>query len=64
MNHVTRLFHVTALTAAIALGSAALVVAPTSASAAAPQLRTQAPGFYRTMLGDFEIRQKGSRYSI
>jgi len=55
MNHVTRLFHVTALTAAIALGSAALVVAPTSASAAAPQLRTQAPGFYRTMLGDFEI---------
>ena len=55
MNHFTRLFHVTALTAAIALGSAALVVAPTSASAAAPQLRTQAPGFYRTMLGDFEI---------
>ena len=55
MNHFTRLFHVTALTAAIALGSAALVVAPTSASAAAPQQRTQAPGFYRTMLGDFEI---------
>ena len=55
MNHFSRLFHVTALTAAIALGSAALVVAPTSASAAAPQLRTQAPGFYRTMLGDFEI---------
>ena len=24
-------------------------------NAAAPQLRTQAPGFYRTMLGDFEI---------
>jgi glyoxylase-like metal-dependent hydrolase (beta-lactamase superfamily II) len=40
MNHFSRLFHVTALT---------------SASAAAPQLRTQAPGFYRTMLGDFEI---------
>ena len=55
MNHFTRLFHVTALTAAIALGCAALVVAPTSGSAAAPQLRTQAPGFYRTMLGDFEI---------
>ncbi len=55
MNHFSRLFHVTALTAAIALGSAALVVAPTAASAAAPLQRTQAPGFYRTMLGDFEI---------
>ncbi len=55
MNHFSRLFHVTALTAAIALGSAALVVAPTAASAASPLQRTQAPGFYRTMLGDFEI---------
>jgi glyoxylase-like metal-dependent hydrolase (beta-lactamase superfamily II) len=27
----------------------------TSVSAAAPQVRTQAPGFYRMMLGDFEI---------
>ena len=26
-----------------------------AASAAAPQLRTQAPGFYRMMLGDFEV---------
>jgi glyoxylase-like metal-dependent hydrolase (beta-lactamase superfamily II) len=34
---------------------AALVAAPTAASAAAPQVRTQAPGFYRAMLGDFEI---------
>src|SRR6266702_5806541 len=25
------------------------------ASAAAPQVRTQGPGFYRAMLGDFEI---------
>jgi hypothetical protein len=25
------------------------------ASAGAPQVKTQAPGFYRTMLGDFEI---------
>jgi glyoxylase-like metal-dependent hydrolase (beta-lactamase superfamily II) len=55
MNHIHRLFQVTALTAAIALGGAALVVAPATASAAAPQQRTQAPGFYRTMLGDFEI---------
>jgi glyoxylase-like metal-dependent hydrolase (beta-lactamase superfamily II) len=58
LNHFTpfsRLFHATALTAAIALGGAALVVAPTLASAAAPLQRTQAPGFYRTMLGDFEI---------
>jgi glyoxylase-like metal-dependent hydrolase (beta-lactamase superfamily II) len=55
MNHFSRLFQVTALTAAIALGSAALVVASTAASAAAPQQRTQAPGFYRTLLGDFEV---------
>jgi len=32
----------------------ALVFAMT-ASAAAPQVRTQAPGFYRMMLGDFEV---------
>ena len=39
----------------MAFGGAALLVAPSTASAAAPQLRTQAPGFYRAMLGDFEI---------
>ena len=27
----------------------------TSASAEAPQVRTQAPGFYRVMVGDFEV---------
>jgi glyoxylase-like metal-dependent hydrolase (beta-lactamase superfamily II) len=32
----------------------ALVLA-TAAHAAAPQVKTQAPGFYRTMLGDFEV---------
>jgi glyoxylase-like metal-dependent hydrolase (beta-lactamase superfamily II) len=32
---------------------AALFIAP--ATAGAPQVRTQAPGFYRMMLGDFEI---------
>ncbi|CAG9167203.1 MBL fold metallo-hydrolase [Cupriavidus respiraculi] len=34
---------------------AASFVACASASAAAPQQRTQAPGFYRMMLGDFEV---------
>jgi len=32
-----------------------LLAASTLAHAAAPQVRTQAPGFYRMMLGDFEI---------
>jgi len=27
----------------------------TSAQGAAPQVKTQAPGFYRMMLGDFEV---------
>ena len=34
---------------------AALVLASAGAQAAAPQVRTQAPGWYRTMLGRFEI---------
>jgi glyoxylase-like metal-dependent hydrolase (beta-lactamase superfamily II) len=38
---------------AIALISTFIMAAPVSA--AAPQMRTQAPGFYRMMLGDFEI---------
>ena len=54
MNRINRLFQLTALSAAMALG-AALAAAPTAASAAAPQVRAQAPGFYRAMLGDFEI---------
>jgi glyoxylase-like metal-dependent hydrolase (beta-lactamase superfamily II) len=54
MNRINRLFQLTALSAAMAFG-AALVAAPTVASAAAPQVRTQAPGFHRAMLGDFEI---------
>jgi hypothetical protein len=37
----------------IALSSMFAAAAP--GSAAAPQVRTQAPGFYRRMLGDFEI---------
>jgi glyoxylase-like metal-dependent hydrolase (beta-lactamase superfamily II) len=54
MNAFKRLFRLTTLAAALAAGSIALV-APTAAIAAAPQVRTQAPGFYRAMLGDFEI---------
>ena len=55
MTRLHRLFQLSVVSAAIAFGGSALLVAPTSASAAAPQVRTQAPGFYRAMLGDFEI---------
>jgi glyoxylase-like metal-dependent hydrolase (beta-lactamase superfamily II) len=34
---------------------AALICAPVAVPAAAPQQKNQAPGFYRLMLGDFEI---------
>jgi glyoxylase-like metal-dependent hydrolase (beta-lactamase superfamily II) len=37
------------------LGFVAIVTIASSALAAATQVRTQAPGFYRMMLGDFEI---------
>jgi len=55
MNRIHRLFQLTVLSSALVLGGVAALVAPTTASAAAPQQRTQAPGFYRVMLGDFEI---------
>ena len=55
MIRTQRFFRLSVLSAAIAFGGAALVAAPSVASAAAPQVRTQAPGFYRAMLGDFEI---------
>jgi glyoxylase-like metal-dependent hydrolase (beta-lactamase superfamily II) len=45
-------------TAAMALGlamGAATALFPTVASAAAPMVKTQAPGFYRLMVGDFEV---------
>ena len=45
----------TALTIAIALGAFGATLAPIPAAAAAPMVKTQSPGFYRTMLGDFEI---------
>jgi glyoxylase-like metal-dependent hydrolase (beta-lactamase superfamily II) len=43
------------LTAAIALGACCICLAPAPASAAAPMVKTQAPGFYRMILGDFEV---------
>jgi glyoxylase-like metal-dependent hydrolase (beta-lactamase superfamily II) len=55
MTRFQHVFRLSLLSAAIVLGGAAMVVAPATASAAAPQVRTQAPGFYRTMLGDFEV---------
>ncbi|GGC67102.1 MBL fold metallo-hydrolase [Undibacterium terreum] len=46
----------TAILGAFAFASIAGTMLPISqAQAAAPQVKTQAPGFYRTMLGDFEI---------
>lgn len=40
---------------ALALSFAGVAMMPTTASAAAPMIKVQAPGFYRIMLGDFEI---------
>jgi hypothetical protein len=37
------------------LATASVLTPPAPVLAAAPQVRTQAPGFYRMMLGDFEI---------
>jgi glyoxylase-like metal-dependent hydrolase (beta-lactamase superfamily II) len=37
------------------LATASVLTTPAPVLAAAPQVRTQAPGFYRMMLGDFEI---------
>jgi len=53
-------FQLRPLLAAVFLSVAALGTAlPGSAYAAAPQLKTQAPGYYRVMLGDFEITALG-----
>ncbi len=46
---------VVALAASALALLAALATPPSPACAAAPQVRTQAPGFYRMMLGDFEV---------
>jgi glyoxylase-like metal-dependent hydrolase (beta-lactamase superfamily II) len=37
------------------MAAAGAVFMPSAAQAAAPQVKTQAPGFYRMMLGDFEV---------
>ncbi|MBW8758198.1 MAG: MBL fold metallo-hydrolase [Burkholderiales bacterium] len=55
MIRFQRLFQLSVLSGAIALGGGALLTAAPAARAAAPQVRTQAPGFYRAVLGDFEI---------
>ena len=55
MIRFQHLFRRSLLSAAIALGGGALLTAAPAARAAAPQVRTQAPGFQRAMLGDFEI---------
>jgi glyoxylase-like metal-dependent hydrolase (beta-lactamase superfamily II) len=52
---LTRAFPATAVALAMAFGGAAFTLAPATAMAAAPLVKTQAPGFYRTMLGDFEV---------
>lgn len=43
------------LLAALALAAGLALAAPPPAAAGAPQLKTSAPGWYRMMLGDFEI---------
>ena len=43
-----------ALAILIAAGSVGLL-APVTANAAAPMVKTSAPGYYRMMLGDFEV---------
>lgn len=43
-----------ALAVSLTFGAAGLL-APATAQAAAPQVKTQAPGWYRVMLGDFEV---------
>jgi glyoxylase-like metal-dependent hydrolase (beta-lactamase superfamily II) len=48
-----RLLRHTAL--AVALGMLGVATLAGPANAAAPMVKTQSPGFYRTMLGDFEI---------
>jgi glyoxylase-like metal-dependent hydrolase (beta-lactamase superfamily II) len=58
MTRSTRFSHApsrAALTAAIALGALGITLAPRPVVAAAPMIKTQAPGFYRLMLGDFEV---------
>jgi glyoxylase-like metal-dependent hydrolase (beta-lactamase superfamily II) len=50
-SRLTRVARVAALVAAVAFSAVAIM----PAQAAAPMAHTQAPGFYRLMLGDFEV---------
>jgi glyoxylase-like metal-dependent hydrolase (beta-lactamase superfamily II) len=50
-----RAFAGAALALAFALGAFALAAAPAPALAGAPMAKSQAPGYYRLMLGDFEV---------
>jgi hypothetical protein len=54
-NRFSRTLRISALTVAIALSAFGVTLAPTRAVAAAAMVKTQAPGFYRMMLGDFEV---------
>ena len=51
----TPAFRATLMTATIAVACFGAAVAPKVACAAAPMIKTQAPGFYRMMLGEFEV---------
>ena len=55
MTRIPHAWRTTALTAALALGAFGATLAAAPAVAAAPIVRTQAPGFYRVMLGDFQV---------
>ena len=48
-------FRTTLPTLALAITGFTGTVGPAPAEAAAPMMKTQAPGFFRVMLGDFEV---------
>lgn len=54
-NRLSHALRIPILTAAIALSGFGVTLAPTPTVAAAAMVKTQAPGFYRMMLGDFEV---------
>ncbi len=54
-SRITPALRTTMLTVALALAGFGAILAPTVATAAAPMVKTQAPGFYRVMVGDFEV---------
>ena len=55
LSPLVRVLRAGTLSTAFVLAGATLAFAPATAGAAAPQVKTQAPGFYRVMLGEFEI---------